>query len=528
MSSDHRNALPPGYPLQEYRIESVLGHGGFGITYLARDTHLEQWVAIKEYLPNAHAVREGVSTVYAKCSDDEEAFQWGLQRFILEARTLAHFHHSAIVRVLRFFEENRTAYMVMEYQDGESLGYVLKQRCLEEKELLAIIPPILDGLEKVHEAGFLHRDIKPNNIFIRRDGSPVLLDFGSARYAMGSRSSDLTSIVSPGYAPFEQYDDKSEQGPWTDIYALGAVMYHAITGAAPPEVVGRLKHDQMPRAVEVGAGRYRLEVLQAVDWALALDEEARPRDISEWRTALLAPPLEILPKGGRSPSSSETSREAFHSDFPFSQIVWIGGVLGIALLVGGLLYREMTPQAFKPPQIIPPPINVESPDSTATSGNEAPRPAPLDQAELQKLINGYFNANARQAIDGLMDYYAEGVDYLGWGRVPRQPIRQDKLDFFARWPEIRYELIADPRIIETPEADEIMTEFVFDFRVSDPVSGEEVTGKSKYIWRLRWFPEQGWKIVVHKEKVLTRDRRQPDSDPPQAPPADATATLGTS
>ena len=195
--------------------------------------------------------------------------------------------------------------MVMEYHEGESLSTLLKRGPLSEQHMLNIVLPIMDGLHQVHEAGFLHRDIKPGNILLSSDGVPVLLDFGAARFAIGQKSTSLTSIVTPGYAPFEQYDSKSEQGPWTDIYALGAVMYYAVSGQAPNEVVGRLKRDDMPRAVEVGGEAYRREILRAIDWALALDEEARPQSIEEWREAMLAPPLEILPQ-------TETSETRFH------------------------------------------------------------------------------------------------------------------------------------------------------------------------------------------------------------------------
>ncbi len=287
---EHRNSLPKGFLLNEYRIESILGKpGGFGITYLAMDTNLEQYVAIKEYLPSDFAVREGVNTVYVKSSSDAESFQWGLKCFTDEARVLARFSHPNIVSVLRFFQENGTAYMVMEYQKGECLTERLKRGTLPEEELLSMVLPLLGGLEQIHAAGFLHRDIKPNNIYIREDNTPVLLDFGSARYAIGQISRSVTSIVSPGYAPLEQYDNEAEeQGPWTDIYALGAVMYFAISGDAPPPATRRVIKDPMQSAISIGKGRYRRSLLSAVDWALELNEENRPRTVAQWRDRLIA------------------------------------------------------------------------------------------------------------------------------------------------------------------------------------------------------------------------------------------------
>ncbi|WP_353572315.1 serine/threonine protein kinase [Candidatus Albibeggiatoa sp. nov. BB20] len=293
---EHRNSLPKGFQLNEYRIESILGKpGGFGITYLATDTNLEQHVAIKEYLPSDFAIREGVSTVYVKSSSDAESFHWGLKCFTDEARVLARFSHPNIVSVLRFFQENGTAYMVMEYQEGECLTERLKRGIIPEEELLSIVLPLLDGLEQIHEAGFLHRDIKPNNIYIRKDNTPVLLDFGSARYAIGQISRSVTSIVSPGYAPLEQYDNEAEeQGPWTDIYALGAVMYFAVSGEAPPPATRRVMKDPMQAAAKIGKGRYRRSLLSAIDWALELNEDRRPRTVSQWRDRLIAePPLSV-------------------------------------------------------------------------------------------------------------------------------------------------------------------------------------------------------------------------------------------
>lgn len=311
---EHRNTLPKGFWLNEYQIESVLGKpGGFGITYLATDTHLRQKVAIKEYLPTDFAIREGVSTVYVRSSADDESFQWGKKCFLDEARVLARFNHVNIVRVLRYFEANGTAYMVMEYQEGESLTEYLKKGKLEEPELLAIIEPLLSGLEEIHKAGLLHRDIKPNNIYIRNDGRPVLLDFGSARYAIGQKTRSVTSIVTPGYAPLEQYDNEiKDQGPWSDIYALGAVMYHAISGEAPPAATRRVLKDPMIPTVEIGRGKYNEPLLKAIDWALQVSEEERPKSVEEWRKAFLpdsttalvmlpTPPASFLDKLSNSP-----------------------------------------------------------------------------------------------------------------------------------------------------------------------------------------------------------------------------------
>ena len=225
-------ALPAGHKVFEYRIEKALGGGGFGITYLARDINLELPVAIKEYFPGELTTRAADLSVQVRVPESEQQFLWGLERFLDEARALASFRHPNIARVLRYFRENGTAYIVMEYESGDPLKrWLAKQPALDQAGLLKVIYPLMDGLEAVHKLDFLHRDIKPDNIYIRADGSPVLLDFGAARRYTGGR--DLTNIVSPGFAPFEQYHSKGNQGPWTDIYSLGAVMYWMTTGQKP-------------------------------------------------------------------------------------------------------------------------------------------------------------------------------------------------------------------------------------------------------------------------------------------------------
>ena len=278
------NALPAGYALQEYRIEKVLGVGGFGLTYLALDGNLNLRVAVKEYLPDDVATRGADHSISPRSPDNAEHFGWGKQRFLDESRVVASFRHPNIVRVMRFFEANGTAYMVMEFVEGAALNdWIRTRRPLTQPQLAAIVGPLLDGLEVVHKAGYLHRDIKPGNIYIRDDGSPVLLDFGAARM----RTGDLTTIVSPGFAPFEQYHNKGNQGPWSDLYALGGVLYWMITGNKPHEAAARIKADTMPSALQTAdRALYRPEFLAAIDWALAPNEDERPQSVAEWREAI--------------------------------------------------------------------------------------------------------------------------------------------------------------------------------------------------------------------------------------------------
>lgn len=292
MEEPHRNALKPGTRLQWYRILRVLGQGGFGITYLARDTNLDIDVALKEYLPGELALREGDATVHPISNTHSDRFQWGRARFLDEARMLAGFDHPGIVRVLAFFEANNTAYMVMRYEAGQSLQKVLNHgTTLDEDQLLGLLNTLLDGLDIIHGRNIIHRDIKPENVFIRENSTPVLLDFGSARYALGATEQQtLTMLVSPGYAPIEQYSsDKQTQGPWTDIYGLAATLYRAVSDRPPADAMQRsikLHHGEpdplAPLAATTGSG-HSPAFLQAIDAGLAFKADQRPQNISAWR-----------------------------------------------------------------------------------------------------------------------------------------------------------------------------------------------------------------------------------------------------
>ena len=284
-----RNALPMQSMLHEYRIEQVLGAGGFGITYRARDTNLDKDVAIKEYLPGELAMRASDGNVVAQATQHEAGYKWGLDRFLMEARTLGKFSHPNIVRVLRYFQANATAYVVMDYEQGDPLKTALQlEPQPPEAKLKGWLAPLLDGLAAVHAAGFLHRDIKPDNIFIRADGKPVLIDFGAARQALGGETKSLTSILTPGYAPLEQYSGEGKQGPWTDLYAMGGVLFRAVTDKNPPDAVTRIRGDSLGGGLAAARGKYSEPFLKAIEWALRLDEKQRPQSVAQWQESILA------------------------------------------------------------------------------------------------------------------------------------------------------------------------------------------------------------------------------------------------
>jgi serine/threonine protein kinase len=284
----HQLALAAGYRLEHFQIERVLGKGGFGITYVAIDTQLGKRVAIKELLPDSIATRiEGV-TVVPQSSSLRENWDWACERFREEARILAGFSHPAIVDVHRLIEANGTVYMVMDFIDGESYEARLRRIGKEpdQASLMAVMGPILDGLQEVHAQSLLHRDIKPENILISSRGQPVLIDFGSARSSLGATMT-MTSIVTHGYSPIEQYQTKGRMGPWTDVYALGAVMCRAITGEKPLVATDRIEVDEHRLLSTSCHKNFSHEFLLGVDKALCVKTDDRPRSLLEWQSILL-------------------------------------------------------------------------------------------------------------------------------------------------------------------------------------------------------------------------------------------------
>jgi serine/threonine protein kinase len=280
-------ALPAGTVIREWRLEDVLGVGGFGIVYKGRGIYFGELVAIKEYFPSSISERDAEDTVVPIGSDVEEVHALGLKKFVEEAKLLWNLstptRHPNIVSVRSLFEVHGTAYMVMDFEDGVSLSRLLKDgRRFNERSLWNIIRPVSEGLDRAHRVGVLHRDIKPPNILITEDSRPVLIDFGSARFEAAEATSTTVTFHTPPYAALEQYVKTYAQGPWTDIYALGVVLYECVTGEKPPEVLERM-HGGMGKPLAEGTWPgFSKRFLQSIDAAMTIRPTERPQSIREW------------------------------------------------------------------------------------------------------------------------------------------------------------------------------------------------------------------------------------------------------
>ena len=363
-------ALAPGKMVGRYEIVSILGQGGFGITYRARDDQLHREVAIKEYLPSALAIRQDGTTVLPRSTKVADDFGWGRQRFVDEGRTLATLQRApAIVHVFDFLEANGTAYIVMELVPGDTLEERLHRGPIVQAELDKILWPLLDGLEQVHATGFLHRDIKPANILLDARGNPTLIDFGASRAAIAGRSQAMTAIFTPGYAAAEQMTS-AKQGPWTDIYGLSATFYHAITGATPPNAFDRMLDDEYVPLAKLKPEGFTPELLAGLDAGLKVRASDRPQSIEAWRSML----RQGVPEGAASPSvaSPIPAPPAAKS----GKGVWLGlaAALVLALAGGGYWYATR-----------PPPIDVAAVQKAEAQKKADETKRQQDQADLKRL-----------------------------------------------------------------------------------------------------------------------------------------------
>ena len=290
-------ALPAGHRFNEFEIKDVIGGGGFGIVYRAWDHLLERTIAIKEYMPTSLAIRNDDLSLGLRSERFGKLFNAGLTSFIQEARLLARFNHPGLLHVLRFWEENGTAYMGTLWYSGMSLKAWQQQHpeSINEAWIRQLLPPLFGAIGTIHQAGYLHRDIALDNIQIQDNQLPVLLDFGSARKEIGNLSDETEIMLKPGFAPIEQYSEEtdSDQGPWTDIYALGAVLHTLIVGSPPPASVVRCIEDHYQPLAQRRPEGYSLPLLHAVDRALMMKPAARPQSVDELATLISLPVSDV-------------------------------------------------------------------------------------------------------------------------------------------------------------------------------------------------------------------------------------------
>ena len=299
-SQQNLNQLPIGSTLGDFTITGIVGEGGFGIVYLAYEAALDRVVAIKEYLPSSIAGRTGNQSVMVRSQLNTNAYASGLKNFLCEAQMLAKFSHAALVEVHRVWEQNATAYMAMRYYEGKTLReWRLVNEGFDENRIRRLLEPVFDALSLLHAQNVIHRDVSPDNILMRGSGTPVLLDLGAARLVIGGMTQALTTILKPGYAPIEQYvdDGTMPQGPWTDVYGLGAVLYYILTGVAPPQAVARMINDPLRNIANVVRVPVPEAFLEAVVKSLAVRPENRFQSVDELRDALgWADPLPAEPR----------------------------------------------------------------------------------------------------------------------------------------------------------------------------------------------------------------------------------------
>ncbi|KQN61810.1 serine/threonine-protein kinase [Erwinia sp. Leaf53] len=296
-STPPAGALAAGYRFNEFEISEAIGGGGFGIVYRAWDHQLERTVAIKEYMPATLASRNADGSLQPRSERQQKLYQAGLTSFIQEARLLARFNHPGLLNVLRFWEQNGTAYMVTLFYSGSSLKALQLNdpARISEAWIRQLLPPLFSAIATLHQEGYLHRDISLDNIQIQDNDQPVLLDFGSARKEIGNLEDETEIMLKPGYAPIEQYSEEGEreQGPWTDIYALGAVLHTLIAGSPPPVSVVRCIEDRYPPLTDRRPAGWSLPLLYAVDQALAMAPGERPQSLEQLAALIALPEAEV-------------------------------------------------------------------------------------------------------------------------------------------------------------------------------------------------------------------------------------------
>ncbi|WP_295545592.1 serine/threonine-protein kinase [uncultured Pseudacidovorax sp.] len=442
--------LPPGSAIAEFEITRLIGQGGFGVVYEAWDHTLERVVAIKEYLPTSLATRTGDGTILPLSERHRETFDLGMRSFINEARLLAQFDHPSLLKVYRFWQERGTTYMVMPFYRGDTLRQALADipAGVDEGWLLRVMDGVSQALAVMHAANCFHRDIAPDNILLLEgSGRPVVLDFGAARRVISDKTQAITVILKPGYAPVEQYAEMPDmkQGPWTDVYALAAVMHVAICGRSPPPSVARIMSDSyVPLAGnEQLLQRYSPAVLAAVDAGLAVRPEGRPQSMAEFRERLgleeagthaatrSAPAGGAAPAVARAPVAARTqpprpapSPAQADGGAGRSRLVpVIGGVAALAVAAGAALWWSGRGDGASAP---PPAAVAQAPVADAPAA--APSPAPAPPAAPPRVAP----KTPLESLQALSVGATPGFDVTATARKAEVSIGRDKLAFDVR------------------------------------------------------------------------------------------------
>lgn len=414
-------ATDPGN--RRYRIDGIIGQGGFGIAYRATELGSERPVVVKEYLPTEFAIRgRDSTTVVVRHTKNMEAFERGLNNFLREAEIVRGFDEESIVKVLDVFRANGTAYFVMPFEDSETLAERLERTAtLSEEELRGVFLQLLDGLRAVHDAGYLHRDIKPNNILLRKsDGRPVLIDFGAARQALLDRSRSISLVLTPGYAPPEQYTSSSKkQGPWTDLYAVGATMYRCVSGLTEQQMNERSSlerrdalHEKLddplrPAAVEF-ADRYDPTILQAIDWMLHLEANSRASDVRQVQACLLGRAAVPQPHLGPVAEPPEQPPPLKADDEPwFQRFAHLLVAACAILVVSGLIFWKLVQPGGSPQ------ATADSADAAADRASESPAANPqptLSDPRLRPVDDSRTNPAASESPQPTKPMFSLTVD----------------------------------------------------------------------------------------------------------------------
>ncbi|MEM7017922.1 MAG: serine/threonine-protein kinase [Pseudomonadota bacterium] len=404
----HPLYLTPHTRLKEqYRIGKVLGQGGFGITYIGIDERLDKRVAIKEYLPSMLATRDVGRHDVISLNEQEAAFEKGLRSFIDEARNLAKFDHSNIVRVLNYFEENKTGYMVMEYLEGESPVELVKARDghMPLNEALDILLPILDALQTVHTKHVYHLDVSAHNIRFDKPcaegGKPILIDFGAAKSIMGDYSHSMTLVLKPGYSPLEQYADSGRIGPWTDIYACGALLYLMLTGSLPPAAPERFYEDRLWSSCEQRGMRLPEELKAILDRAMSVKIEERYNNIATFAQAL------INAADGDAETPGLQYQATFSHPTPGVQTAHRGPLYATAmititaLIVAGWLMRDV---------FFPNGAYLSTPGSFVQDQDTASTPELIEDIDVPLITSGPSETEAQIQIANLLEKGRQAFD----------------------------------------------------------------------------------------------------------------------